>query len=62
MNCKQGFKSLKVEDIERALRRAAELARDTARLHGTPLVIWENGKLVEKYLEPKGVERARSES
>ncbi|WP_027191855.1 hypothetical protein [Fundidesulfovibrio putealis] len=61
MNCKQGFKSLKVEDIERALCRAAEIAKDTARLHGTPLVVWENGKLVEKYLEPKGVVKVRSE-
>jgi len=62
MNCKQGFKSLKLEDIEKALCRAAEIAKDTARLHGTPLVIWENGKLVEKFLEPKDVGKARSKS
>jgi len=62
MNCTQGFKSLKLEDIEKALCRAAEIAKDTARLHGTPLVIWQDGKLVRKYMEPKEVEKARSES
>ena len=62
MTCTQGFKSLKREDIEKAMRRAARRARDLARLHGTPLVIWEDGKLVEKYLKPKAVKHARSET
>lgn len=30
----------------RALRRAARVARKTARLHGTPLYFWRNGKVV----------------
>lgn len=30
----------------RALRRAAKVARKTARAHGTPIYIWKNGKVV----------------
>ena len=30
----------------RALRRAARVARKTARAHGTPIYIWKNGKVV----------------
>jgi hypothetical protein len=30
----------------RALRRAAKAARKTARMHGTPIYIWKNGKVV----------------
>jgi len=30
----------------RALRRAVRVARKTARLHGTPIYIWRNGKVV----------------
>ena len=30
----------------RALRRAAKVARKTARMHGTPIYIWKNGKVV----------------
>lgn len=30
----------------RALRRAARIARDAARLHGTPIYVWKNGKVV----------------
>jgi hypothetical protein len=32
--------------VGRALRRAAKVARKTARMHGTPIYIWENGKVV----------------
>ncbi|HWO42229.1 MAG TPA: hypothetical protein VNO43_10545 [Candidatus Eisenbacteria bacterium] len=32
--------------VGRALRRAAEVARKTARMHGTPLYIWKTGKAV----------------
>ena len=32
--------------VGRALRRAAKVARKTARMHGTPVYIWENGKVV----------------
>jgi hypothetical protein len=30
----------------RALRRAAKVARKTARMHGTPIYIWKNGKVI----------------
>lgn len=32
--------------VERALRRAAKAARKTARAHGTPIYIWQDGKVV----------------
>jgi hypothetical protein len=34
--------------VERALLRAGETARRTARMYGTPLCVWENGKMVAK--------------
>lgn len=34
--------------VGRALRRAAKAARRTARMYGTPLYVWENGKVVAK--------------
>lgn len=32
--------------VGRALRRAAKDAQKTARMHGTPLYVWENGRIV----------------
>lgn len=32
--------------VGRALRRAAKSARKIARAHGTPIYIWQNGKVV----------------
>ena len=32
--------------VGRALRRAAKVARKTARMHGTPTYIWKDGKVV----------------
>jgi hypothetical protein len=32
--------------VGRALRRAARDARKTARLYGTPIYVWRNGKVV----------------
>ena len=32
--------------VGRALRRAARTARKTARMHGTPIYIWKDGKVV----------------
>lgn len=32
--------------VGRALRRAAKVARKTARAHGTPIYIVKNGKIV----------------
>jgi hypothetical protein len=34
--------------IENALLRAAATARKTARMYGTPIYVWENGKVVAK--------------
>jgi hypothetical protein len=34
--------------VGRALRRAAQDARKAARTHGTPLYVWENGRVVAK--------------
>jgi hypothetical protein len=34
--------------VERALIRAEKAARRTARMYGTPLYVWENGKIVAK--------------
>jgi hypothetical protein len=35
-----------VTSVGRALRRAAKVARKIARMHGTPIYIWRNGKVV----------------
>jgi hypothetical protein len=32
--------------IERALVEAAKDAREIAKAHGTPIYVWENGKVV----------------
>jgi len=32
--------------VGRAVRRAAKVARKTARMHGTPIYIWKDGKVV----------------
>ena len=34
--------------VKRALVRAERTARETARMHGTPIYVWENGKVVAK--------------
>jgi len=31
--------------VGRALRRAGKAARKTARMHGTPIFMWKNGKV-----------------
>ena len=33
-------------EVGRALRRAGVVARRTARMHGTPVYVWKNGKVV----------------
>lgn len=35
-----------VRSVGRALRRAAKVARKTARIHRTPIYIWKDGKVV----------------
>jgi hypothetical protein len=34
--------------VGRGMRRAARTAREGARMHGTPIYIWEDGKVVAK--------------
>ena len=34
--------------VGRALRRAGQAARKTARAHGTPIYIWRAGKVVSQ--------------
>lgn len=36
------------ESVGRALRRAAKRARKIARMYGTPIYVWENGKVVAR--------------
>jgi len=36
------------QSVMRPLRRAATVARKTARMHGPPIYVWENGKVVAK--------------
>ena len=36
----------RVKAVGRALRRAAKVARKEARMHGTPIYIEENGKII----------------
>lgn len=36
------------EGVGKALRRAAKVARKTARVYHTPIYVWENGKVVAK--------------
>jgi len=42
---KQDSKSFALA-VGRALRRAAKAARKTARMHGTRIYVWKNGKVV----------------
>ena len=32
--------------VGRALHRSARVARKTARIHGTPIYVWKDGKVV----------------
>jgi len=34
------------KSVGKALRRAAKRARETARMHGTPVYVWKDGKIV----------------
>jgi len=40
--------SVGAEQVGAALRRAAKVARKTARMYGIPIYVWENGKVVAK--------------
>ena len=43
---KQKHKRDSLAGAGRALRRAALVARKTARMYGTPIYIWRDGKVV----------------
>jgi hypothetical protein len=49
----RGSKELAAE-AGRALRRAARVARQTARAYGTPIYVWKNGKVVALMPERAG--------
>lgn len=36
------------KQVGAALRRAAKVARKTARMYGTPIYVWEDGKVIAK--------------
>lgn len=36
------------ESVAQALRAAARRARKTARMYGTPIYIWQDGKVIAK--------------
>jgi hypothetical protein len=38
-------------DVGRGMRRAQRIAREVACMHRTPIIFWENGKVVAKKLE-----------
>jgi hypothetical protein len=48
MKAKSGKRLVKspITPAGRALRRAALVARKTARMYGTPIYIWRDGKIV----------------
>jgi hypothetical protein len=46
--------------IEAALLRAAQRAREVARQHGTPLVIWRDGRVCE--VDPNDLSEPCAES
>ncbi len=40
--------------VGRALRRAGRVARKTARIYGTPIYVWRDGKVGRRNLESAG--------
>ncbi len=44
----KGEANLFARNVGRALRRAAKVARRTARAYHTPIYVWEKGKVVAK--------------
>ena len=49
---KSKLKDADMQGVEPALRRAAARAREIARKTGTALIVYENGKIVRKTIEP----------
>ncbi len=50
MNKKRRVKDPDIRGAEPAMHRAAQAARRIAKATNTPLIIWENGKIVEKWI------------
>ena len=50
MTKRRRVKDPDIRGAEPALRRAALAARRIAQATNTPLVIWENGKVVKKWI------------
>ncbi len=48
MTKRRRIKDPDLRGVQPALRRAAQAARRIAKATHTPLIIWENGKVVEK--------------
>lgn len=48
MPCDVSTSDRHIRDIEKALARAASRAEKLARDTGTPLVLWEDGRVVER--------------
>ena len=36
------------DSVAKAMRRIPNSVRKTARMYGTPIIVWENGKIVAK--------------
>ena len=45
INSKKAAKSF-AASVEPALKRAAKVDRKTARMYGTPVYVWKNGRVV----------------
>jgi hypothetical protein len=45
---KRGWTNFLAAGVGRGMRRAARAARELARMHGTPIYVWEDGKVVAK--------------
>jgi hypothetical protein len=39
--------------VGRALRRSARKPRQTARMHGTPIYVWKDGKIIAEKPGPR---------
>jgi hypothetical protein len=49
MKKRERVKDPDIRGVEPALKRAAKAARRIAKATNTPLIIWEDGKVVEKW-------------
>jgi hypothetical protein len=52
--------SKEIEDTLRALRRAAKQALELGLQTGTPVYVWENGRIVDLTKEQRPVKKSKS--